>query len=157
MLTKNFIVFIQNRTNFLADDALFSFHYNNCSTFLHGSKTKFYTKVFCYLSFTNFFEKKLDKKLYLPQTEQIENFNNWCSIVVQLKQLFHSNIQQRNASCLRFAPVGAEQTSTGRFAPHKSSLLTFFQESKSGVPTGIILPHFEQISSSSFSIVSSST
>ncbi len=33
-------------------------------------------------------------------------------------------------SYLHFVSVSAEQTSTGRFAPHKSSLLTFFQESK---------------------------
>ena len=47
---------------------------------------------------TNFFEKKLDKKLFLLRTVQILNFFRWCSVVVHLKQPLNSIPQLQNAS-----------------------------------------------------------
>ena len=61
---------------------------------------------------TNFFEKKLDKKLYLLHTVQILSFSRWCSVVVHLQRPFHVIVWLQNEVL------------------HKSSLLTFFQESK---------------------------
>ena len=50
-LRKNFNFCTRNRFSFFISGSLLSFSHNNRSTPSHGSKTKFCTKVLCYLSF----------------------------------------------------------------------------------------------------------
>ena len=50
---------------------MLSFNSSNCSSPTHSSKTKFYTKVLCLLSFKKAW-KKFDQKFYLSHTVQNE-------------------------------------------------------------------------------------